>query len=170
MAMDGRGCPHVSMPWADNMRSRQLFVHVSHVPTNEITGALLSSSYSFPTKQKTLPTPPACLLVYHGRCFIKSLPRSLFYMARDMGCVLALQYLYPMYVAGSWPLTLLWWNANGFMLWALFVIGEQQHNMSYHYNSFFISSTPSAVFPTDHHGANMQICINHTCIISALTP
>ncbi|CAN0483465.1 unnamed protein product, partial [Ectocarpus sp. 12 AP-2014] len=58
------------------------------------------------------------------RCFIKSLPRSLFYMARDMGCVLALQYLYPMYVAGSWPLTFLWWNANGFMLWALFVIGH----------------------------------------------
>lgn len=58
------------------------------------------------------------------RCFVKSLPRSLFYMARDMACVLALQYVYPLYVAGNWPLTFIWWNANGFMLWALFVIGE----------------------------------------------
>ncbi|CAM9119095.1 unnamed protein product [Scytosiphon promiscuus] len=57
-------------------------------------------------------------------CFEKSLPKSLFYMARDMGCVLALQYLYPLYVAGNWPLTFVWWNANGFMLWALFVIGH----------------------------------------------
>lgn len=45
-------------------------------------------------------------------------------MARDMGCVLALQYVFPLYVAGNWPLTFLWWNANGFMLWALFVVGK----------------------------------------------
>lgn len=69
--------------------------------------------------------PSLCAPITH-RCFQKSLPRSLFYMARDMGCLLALQYVYPEYVAGSWPLTLLWWNANGFMLWALFVVGERR--------------------------------------------
>ena len=45
-------------------------------------------------------------------------------MARDMGCLVALHYVYPLYVEGSWPLTFLWWNAAGFMLWALFVVGE----------------------------------------------
>lgn len=59
-----------------------------------------------------------------GRCFKKSLPRSIFYMLRDMGCVLALQYIYPDYVAGNWLATFAWWNANGFMLWCLFVVGE----------------------------------------------
>lgn len=67
-----------------------------------------------------------------NRCFEKSLPRSLFYMARDMGIVLALQYVYPLYVAGNWPLTFLWWNATGFMLWALFVIGEREHERREH--------------------------------------
>lgn len=46
-------------------------------------------------------------------------------MIRDMACLLALQYVYPLYVSGNWPLTFLWWNLNGFMLWALFVIGER---------------------------------------------
>lgn len=46
-------------------------------------------------------------------------------MVRDMGCLLALQYIYPQYVAGNWPLTFAWWNANGFMLWALFVVGKR---------------------------------------------
>lgn len=57
-------------------------------------------------------------------CFQKSLTRSLFYMVRDMGCVMALQHVYPQYVAGNWPLTIAWWNANGFMLWCLFVVGH----------------------------------------------
>ena len=46
-------------------------------------------------------------------------------MIRDMACLLALQYVYPLYVSGNWPLTFLWWNLTGFMLWALFVIGER---------------------------------------------
>lgn len=45
-------------------------------------------------------------------------------MLRDMGCVLALQYMYADYVAGNWLATFAWWNANGFMLWCLFVVGE----------------------------------------------
>ncbi|CAN0424437.1 unnamed protein product, partial [Laminaria digitata] len=60
------------------------------------------------------------------RCFRKNLARSIFYMMRDMGCLLALQYVYPLYVSGNWPLTFLWWNLNGFLLWALFVIGESR--------------------------------------------
>lgn len=47
-------------------------------------------------------------------------------MVRDMGCLLALQYVYPLHVSGSWPLTFLWCNLSGFMLWALFVIGERE--------------------------------------------
>ena len=46
-------------------------------------------------------------------------------MMRDMSYLLALQYVYPLYVSGNWPATFLWWNLNGFMLWALFVIGER---------------------------------------------
>ncbi|CAM9671353.1 unnamed protein product [Ascophyllum nodosum] len=57
-------------------------------------------------------------------CFEKNFMRSFFYMLRDMACVLALQYLYPHYVAGNWALTFVWWNLTGFMLWALFVVGH----------------------------------------------
>lgn len=53
-------------------------------------------------------------------------------MARDMGCLLALHYVYPQYVAGNWPLTFVWWNASGFMLWALFVIGEKSSHVRGH--------------------------------------
>ena len=81
------------------------------------------------------------------RCFEKSLPRSLFYMARDMGCLLALHYLYPQYVAGNWPLTFLWWNATGFMLWALFVIGESRERGTV-CRSPTMYSSPRCVFRT----------------------
>ncbi|CAM9437817.1 unnamed protein product [Discosporangium mesarthrocarpum] len=57
-------------------------------------------------------------------CFIKSLPKSLFYMLRDMGAILTLQWAYADYVAGSWMLTVVWWNVTGFMMWALFVVGH----------------------------------------------
>lgn len=69
------------------------------------------------------PFPPPTI-VNHRSCFEKSLVRSLFYMVRDMACLMGLQYIYPRHVAGSWPLTIVWWNAKGFMLWALFVVGE----------------------------------------------
>ena len=58
------------------------------------------------------------------RCFEKSLVKSMFYMLRDMGLIYGLYKLYPVYVAGNWPLTFLWWNATGFLMWALFVVGE----------------------------------------------
>ncbi|CAM9152106.1 unnamed protein product [Chrysoparadoxa australica] len=57
-------------------------------------------------------------------CFEKSLPKSLFYMFRDFALIAGLQWLYPRYVEGNWPLTLLWWNAVGFIMWALFVVGH----------------------------------------------
>ncbi|KAG5177652.1 fatty acid desaturase [Tribonema minus] len=57
-------------------------------------------------------------------CFHKSLVKSLFYMVRDMGLICALWKAYPVYVEGNWPLTFVWWNAMGFMMWALFVVGH----------------------------------------------
>jgi omega-3 fatty acid desaturase (delta-15 desaturase) len=45
-------------------------------------------------------------------------------MAWDMGVIVALWKAYPLYVEGNWPLTFLWWNATGFMMWALFVVGH----------------------------------------------
>lgn len=45
-------------------------------------------------------------------------------MVRDIAFLVALQYIYPQYVAGNWPLTVIWWNINGLILWALFVVGE----------------------------------------------
>lgn len=67
-----------------------------------------------------------CSLRVHTntRCFNKSLPKSLCYMARDMGALAALWWAYPHYVQGSWPLTFVWWNLMGFFMWALFVVGE----------------------------------------------
>mmetsp|Transcript_6373 Transcript_6373/g.9548 ORF Transcript_6373/g.9548 Transcript_6373/m.9548 type:complete len:374 (+) Transcript_6373:128-1249(+) len=57
-------------------------------------------------------------------CFEKSLVRSLFYMLRDFSAIYALWKAYPMYVEGNWPLTFVWWNAMGFFMWALFVVGH----------------------------------------------
>lgn len=72
-------------------------------------------------------------------CFVKSLPRSLFYMARDMGVIYGLWKAYPVYVEGNWPLTFVWWNLMGFFMWCLFVVGHDCGHTTFS-NSTFINS------------------------------
>ena len=99
-----------------------IVVNVSPGMTRFPRGCILMVTVS-PTVLKFSTLAPTCEGA--SRCFEKNFMRSFFYMLRDMACVLALQYLYPHYVAGNWALTFVWWNLTGFMLWALFVVGEQ---------------------------------------------
>eukprot|EP00611_Tribonema_gayanum_P007390 TRINITY_DN1675_c0_g1_i4.p1 TRINITY_DN1675_c0_g1~~TRINITY_DN1675_c0_g1_i4.p1 ORF type:complete len:297 (-),score=65.55 TRINITY_DN1675_c0_g1_i4:268-1158(-) len=80
----------------------------------------LCHSYSALQHSREVSSP----LSFLKRCFHKSLVKSLFYMVRDMGLICALWKAYPVYVEGNWPLTFVWWNAMGFMMWALFVVGH----------------------------------------------
>ncbi len=58
-----------------------------------------------------------------SRCFEKSLPRSMYYLLRDILFISTCYFTYP-YFSSSWIGLFAYWNIYGFFMWCLFVIGH----------------------------------------------